>query len=110
MSEGGQGKVAPNGAFAKSELGIPLLEIEKELAKQRSATHTVASNEAFAKSTENVSKQIGVSRGTFERAKKIIEKAPEELKEKVRTGQTLRDEDIMSLGTLLLQDMPFFLH
>ena len=33
-------------------------------------------------------KQIGLSRNTLERAKKVIELASEELKEKVRTGQT----------------------
>lgn len=76
--------------FQKSELGIPLLKIETELAKQRVNQHSLPSNEGKHKgeATELTSKQIGVSRGTFERAKKIIESAPEELKEKVRTGQT----------------------
>ena len=78
--------------FQKAELGIPLLEIETELAKKRQGERnniTLASNESdVGKATEIVSKNIGVSRGTFERAKKIIELAPEELKQTVREGKT----------------------
>jgi len=74
--------------FQKSELGIPLLEIEKELAKERELSgKTLVPNETRGRSTEVVSKNIGVSRNTFERAKVIIEKAPEDLKEKVRNGK-----------------------
>lgn len=40
------------------------------------------------KSRNIVAKQIGVSSTTFERAKKVIELASPELKEKVRSGQT----------------------
>jgi len=77
--------------FQKSELGIPLLEIEKELAKKRQGTRTdltSSSNEDNVKANTIVSQNIGVSKSTFERAKKVIEKAPEDLKQRVRSGQT----------------------
>ena len=76
--------------FQKSELGIPLLEIEKELAKIRVNQHSLPSNEGEQKgeATQIVSKNIGVSKSTFERAKKIIEEAPEEVKENLREGKT----------------------
>jgi len=84
--------------FQKSELGIPLLEIEKELAQQRKEQGTtLASFEAKGKSTEKVSNQIGVSRGTFERAKKIIEKAPEETKEILRLGKSTINKEYQNL-------------
>jgi len=65
------------------------LEIEKELAKrrhenQRDSTgryqplETNVSN-GIGKTTEIVAKTIGVNYKTFERAKKIIEKAPENI-------------------------------
>lgn len=75
--------------FQKAELAIPLLEIERELAKERmSQAGKGVPNETTFRSTDKVSKQIGVSRNTFERAKKVIELAPEELKQRVRSGQT----------------------
>ena len=77
--------------FQKSELGIILLKIEKELAKKRQGTRndlTSPSNEGNVKgeATEVTAKQIGVSRGTFERAKKIIDEATDEIKDKLRQG------------------------
>lgn len=77
--------------FQKSELGIILLKIEKELAKKRQGTRndlTSPSNEGNVKgeATEVTAKQIGVSRGTFERAKKIIDEATDEIKDKLREG------------------------
>ncbi|MEE9339559.1 MAG: DNA methyltransferase [Methylococcaceae bacterium] len=84
--------------FQKSELGIPLLEIENELAQQRKEQGTtLASNEAKGKSTEKVSNQIGISRSTFERAKKIIEKAPEETKEILRLGKSTINKEYQNL-------------
>jgi len=80
--------------FQKAELGIPLLAIEKELAKLRQGKRndlTSVSNDAEVKpikATTQLSKKIGLSTRTFERAKKVIETAPEELKERVRSGQT----------------------
>ena len=81
--------------FQKSELGIPLQKINAKLAKIRQSNvgnprdEPLASNEANGqKSANQTASEIGVSRGTFERAKKIIEKAPEDLKQKVREGKT----------------------
>ena len=67
---------------------MPLLEIESFFAKDRQLTGTtLASNDAKGKAVAKVAKQIAVSTATFERAKKIIEKAPEEVKNKVRSGK-----------------------
>lgn len=75
--------------FQKAELAIPLLEIEKELASQRRATHkTNVPNETFERTSAKVSKSIGVSRNTLERAKKVIELGSEDLKQNVRSGKT----------------------
>ena len=68
---------------------MALLEVEKELRGQGKRTD-LASNEAKlekGKATEIVSKQIGVSTSTFERAKKVIENVPETTKESLRTGR-----------------------
>lgn len=74
--------------FQKAELGIPLLEIEKELAKENQRLHHDRVRPNGQKhSRDLVSKQIGVSSRTFERAKVIIEKAPEEIKQKVRENK-----------------------
>lgn len=70
--------------FQKSELGIPLLEIEKELAAQRQVDNTPS----VGKSRDVVAKQIGVSGTIFERSKKIIAVAPENIKENLRAGKT----------------------
>jgi len=80
--------------FQKAELGIPLLAIEKELAKLRQGKRndlTSMPNDVKVKpikATDQLSKKIGLSTRTFERARKVIETAPEELKERVRSGQT----------------------
>lgn len=83
------------------ELAVPLLEIEKALAKQRQIQGGkngrnqqlgLASDDTLpmfkAKATEVVAKKAGVSTRTFERGKKIIEKASEEDKQKLREGKT----------------------
>lgn len=74
--------------FQKAELGIPLLEIERQLAEKRQLdagdSIPLASNDAKGKSSEIVAKKLGMSGTTFERAKKIIEKAPEEVKKRLR--------------------------
>ncbi len=60
---------------------MKLLEIEKDLAKQRQLSgKTLRPNDLKGQSRDIVSKQIGLSPRTFERAKVIIQKAPEELK------------------------------
>lgn len=72
--------------FQRAELGIPLLEIEKELAKIRQEKGGLGSNEPKGKSRDIVAKKIGVSSSTFERAKKIIENSDESVKQKLREG------------------------
>jgi len=49
----------------------------------------LAPNEAdTGKTSQIIAKKVGLSRVTYERAKTILEKAPEQLKEKVRRGDT----------------------
>jgi ParB-like chromosome segregation protein Spo0J len=89
--------------FQLVELAVPLLEIEKALAKKRQSQGGkngrnlqlgVAPDDAEptpelkfkAKTTEVVAKKAGVSTRTFERGKKIIEAASEEDKQKLRDG------------------------
>jgi hypothetical protein len=86
--------------FQLVELGVPLLEIEKELAKRRKKLGGnygrkiqlgLAPDDAKpifkGKATAKVAKRIGVSTRTFERGKKILEKANEEDKEQLREGK-----------------------
>ena len=86
--------------FQLVELGVPLLEIEKELAKKRQAAGGKMGRNiqlglapddakpAFKKSkaTVAVAKKVGVSTRTFERGRKILVKASEEDKQKLREG------------------------
>ena len=86
--------------FQLVELAVPLLEIEKALAKKRQIKGGkdgrnlqlgLAPEEAEfafkAKATEVVAKKVGVSTRTFERGKKIMEKASETDKQKLREGK-----------------------
>jgi ParB-like chromosome segregation protein Spo0J len=88
--------------FQLVELAVPLLEIEKALAKKRqskggkngrNAELGLASDDAEpelepkAKATEVVAKKAGVSTRTFERGKKIMENASEDDKQKLREGK-----------------------
>ena len=87
--------------FQLVELAVPLLEIEKALAKKRQSkggksgremqlglASDDAEPEPKAKATEAVAKKAGVSTRTLERGKKIIEKASEDDKQKLRDGKT----------------------
>ncbi|TFH22190.1 hypothetical protein E4G67_04700 [Candidatus Bathyarchaeota archaeon] len=87
--------------FQLVELAVPLLEIEKVIAKTRQSIGGksgrdlqlgIASDDAApeikAKATDVVAKKAGVSTRTFERGKKIIEKASEDDKQKLREGKT----------------------
>jgi ParB-like chromosome segregation protein Spo0J len=87
--------------FQLVELGLPLLEIEKALAKKRQVAGGktgrniqlgLAPDDAKpvvnSKATAAVAKKVGVSTRTFERGKKILEKASEEDKQKLREGKT----------------------
>jgi len=86
--------------FQLVELAVPLLEIEKALAKKRQSKGGKngqnaelglrAENlkpELKAKTTEVVAKKAGVSTRTFERGKKILERASEDDKQKLREGK-----------------------
>jgi ParB-like chromosome segregation protein Spo0J len=87
--------------FQLVELAVPLLEIEKALAKKRQSKGAkegqdsplgLAPNDAEpefkGKAAEAVAKKAGVSARTFERGKKILEKASEDEKQKLREGKT----------------------
>jgi ParB-like chromosome segregation protein Spo0J len=89
--------------FQLVELAVPLLEIEKALAKQRqskggkngrNAQLGLAPEDAEpelefkAKATQVVAKKAGVSTRTFERGKKILEEASEDDKQRLREGKT----------------------
>jgi ParB-like chromosome segregation protein Spo0J len=91
--------------FQLVELAVPLLEIEKALAKKRQAkggkngrdvqlglapedTDPAPEPNLKAKATEVVAKKAGVSTRTLERGKKIMEKASEDEKQKLREGKT----------------------
>jgi ParB-like chromosome segregation protein Spo0J len=87
--------------FQLVELAVPLLEIEKALAKTRQSkggkngrdmqlglASDDAAPEIKAKATDVVAKKAGVSTRTLERGKKIMEKASEDDKQKLREGKT----------------------
>ena len=75
--------------FQKSELGIELLQINEDLAKERmiqAHTGKLSKDNITGTSVQLTADEIGLSRGTFERAKKIIENSTEEIKQKLRVG------------------------
>src|SRR5674476_1055121 len=87
--------------FQLIELAVPLLEIEKALAKIRQSKGGktgrdmqlgIASDDAApeikAKATDVVAKKAGLSTRTLERGKKIMEKASEDDKQRLREGKT----------------------
>lgn len=85
--------------FQKSELGHILEPIESELAKIRQlaalkntkislGSVSLGSNDQNGRVIDKIAEKVGLSAKTYQRAKTIIENAPEELKEKVRAGQT----------------------
>jgi len=84
--------------FQRIELAYPLFDIYKELAKMRKLSKLkdvkdklplapFDANGEMGKSAEFMAKKASVSSRTFERASTIIEKAPEEVKEKLRNGE-----------------------
>lgn len=78
--------------FQKAELGIALMEIEESLAKKRQGNlgkprdEPLRSNELKGQSRDIVAGKVGLSGTTFERAKKVIEDAAPEIKQKLRDG------------------------
>jgi len=86
--------------FQLVELAVPLMEIEKALAKKRQLrggkngrdiqlglAPEDAKPEPKAKTTEVVAKKVGLSPRTLERGKRIMEDASEEDKQKLREGK-----------------------
>ncbi len=86
--------------FQLVELAVPLLEIEKALAKKKRAKSIETQDEDVRlglepedtapipkPKVEEVAKRAGVSASTFERGKKILEEASEEEKQKLREGK-----------------------
>ncbi len=86
--------------FQLVELAVPLLEIEKELAKRRKSQGGkngrdiqlgLAPKDAVpifkAKASEAVAKKVGLSARTLERGKKILEAGSEEDKQRLREGK-----------------------
>jgi ParB-like chromosome segregation protein Spo0J len=86
--------------FQLVELAVPLLEIEKALAKKRQIkggkngrdiqlglAPDDAKSVVKGKAAEAVAKKVGISTRTFERGKKILEKATEEDKQRLREGK-----------------------
>ena len=73
-------------AFQKAEMGMVLLKVETELAKRRRTSLSSSEDKDIhdRSATGIVAKNIGISHATFERAKKVIEDAPEKLKELCR--------------------------
>ncbi len=90
--------------FQLVELAVPLLAIEKALAKKRQSQGGKNGRdlqlgltaedaepeqpEIKAKATEVVAKKAGISARTLERGKKVLEKADEEDLQKLREGKT----------------------
>jgi ParB-like chromosome segregation protein Spo0J len=85
--------------FQKAELAYKLEALYKEQARLRQLsklknvkdTLPLPSNEVNDEKGETadiISKKTGISRGTYERAKKIIEEGTEEVKEKLRKNTT----------------------
>ena len=76
--------------FQKAEMGMLLMDIEKLLAKQRQEKNLPSLEGKSRHETTaaaQVSEKIGVSEATFERAKKVIDSANEETKDKLRKGE-----------------------
>jgi len=85
--------------YQKAELAYPLLDLEEELAEKRQkAGITLRPNERKGEAIEIVAKEAGLSRVTFQRAKTVIEKAPEEVKEKLRNGDMSINYAYMSIN------------
>jgi ParB-like chromosome segregation protein Spo0J len=76
----------------KVKLAIPLIEIERELAKRRQGTRTdlgrtFPSNEGevAGEATAIVAKEVGLSKPTLERGIVVLQRAPELIKAKVQS-------------------------
>ena len=73
--------------FQKAELAVLLLPIEQELAQKRAkAGAAPCSSEQGGNARDIVANKVGMSGTTFERARKVIDEAPEEIKQRLREG------------------------
>jgi len=86
-------------SIQKAQLAINLEPLYAEKAKQRQEATiplegekgfqpVLGSNEHHIKSRDQAAKTVGLSPTTYHRAKTVIEKAPEELKKQVLSGET----------------------
>ena len=79
--------------FQRIELSQPLLEIERDLAKQRMvraggrSLPPNGSSLTRGEAVEKVAREIGVSARTYYRALAVIEKESDEVKQKLRAGK-----------------------
>jgi len=75
--------------FQKAELGILLLPIEQELAMHRQITgKPIRSDDLKGQARDITAKQVGMSGTTFDRARIVIAKAPDDIKQQLRDGKT----------------------
>jgi ParB-like chromosome segregation protein Spo0J len=74
--------------FQTAELVYEIEKIEAEKAERRQkAGKTLSPNELKGQARDIAAKRLGMSPTTYQRAKKVIEKAPEEIKQKARSGE-----------------------
>ena len=77
-------------AYVRAELALKLKPVIEEQAKKRmseGAKGTQISAEAKGETREKLAKAAGVSHDTIHKVEKIQQKAPEAIKEKLRTGE-----------------------
>lgn len=74
--------------FQKAEAAYELEKIEAQLAEGRQkAGRTLSSNELKGQARDLAAKYVGISPTTYTRAKKVIEEATEEVKQKLRENK-----------------------
>jgi N6-adenosine-specific RNA methylase IME4 len=73
--------------FQRIEMALPLIEIEQEFAKQRMMAGTPVPNSEQGRTIEVVSEKIGVGKETLNEALWLMENAPKEELDKLRSGE-----------------------
>jgi len=73
--------------FQRIEASLPLIEIERELAKKRMLAGNPIPNLGKGRTTEIVAEKIGISHGLLEMALWLIKNAPKEELDKLRSGE-----------------------
>ena len=74
--------------YQKIELAAELENIEAEEARDRQLTGTLLPKGSKGEAVEKVADKIGVSTRTYYRGRVVREQAPEEVKQRLRRGQT----------------------